>query len=118
MNPRPMLIRALLLFASITILPAADLPTSPNIVFILTDDQGYGDVSRLNPQGRIPTPHIDRLAKEGMTFTDAHSGSSVCTPTRYGLLTGRYAWRSRLKRGVLGGLSPRLIEPDRMTVAS
>jgi arylsulfatase A-like enzyme len=118
MKPRPMLIRALLLFASITTLPAADPPARPNIVFILTDDQGYGDVSRLNPQGRIPTPHIDRLANEGMTFTDAHSGSSVCTPTRYGILTGRYAWRSRLKRGVLGGLSPRLIDPDRMTVAS
>lgn len=93
-------------------------PAHPSIVVILTDDQGYGDVSRLNPDSRIPTPHIDRLAREGMTFTDAHSPSSVCTPTRYGLLTGRYAWRSRLKRGVLGGLSPLLIEPGRMTVAS
>jgi hypothetical protein len=91
---------------------------APNIIFILTDDQGYGDVSHLNPKGRIPTPNVDRLAREGMTFTDAHSSSAVCTPTRYGLLTGRYAWRSRLKSGVLGGLSPRLIEPDRMTVAS
>lgn len=68
--------------------------------------------------GKIPTPHIDRLAAEGMRFTDAHSSSSVCSPTRYGLLTGRYNWRSKLKRGVLGGLSPRLIEPGRMTVAS
>lgn len=94
------------------------LGDKPNIVFILTDDQGYGDVSHLFPAGKIPTPHMDRLAREGMTFTDAHSGSSVCTPTRYGLLTGRYAWRSQLKRGVLGGLSPRLIEPGRVTVAS
>jgi len=90
----------------------------PNIVYILADDMGYGDVACLNPQGKIPTPHIDRLAKEGMIFTDAHSGSAVCTPTRYGILTGRYCWRSRLKRGVLGGYSPALIEEGRMTVAS
>jgi arylsulfatase A len=95
-----------------------DCSSRPNIVYILTDDQGYGDVSRLNPAGRIATPHIDRIAGEGIIFTDAHSGSSVCTPTRYGILTGRYAWRSRLKNGVLGGLSPRLIEQGRMTVAS
>lgn len=76
----------------------------PNIVYILADDLGYGDVQCLNPQrGKIKTPHLDRLASHGMTFTDAHSGSSVCTPTRYGLLTGRYAWRSRLQAGVLDG---------------
>ncbi len=90
----------------------------PNIVYILCDDLGYGDVKCFNQQGKIPTPSFDRLAREGMVFTDAHSGSAVCTPTRYGVLTGRYAWRSRLQRGVLGGLSPRLIEPGRMTVAS
>jgi len=92
---------------------AASTPRQPSFVCILADDMGYGDLGRLNPKGRIPTPHLDRLAREGLTFTDAHSGSSVCTPTRYGLLTGRYAWRSRLKSGVLGGLSPRLIEPGR-----
>ena len=97
---------------------AANGPTRPNIIYILTDDHGYGDVSHLNPDGSIPTPHMDRLAREGITFTSAHSGSAVCTPTRYGILTGRYSWRSRLKEGVLGGLSPRLIEPGRMTVAS
>lgn len=76
----------------------------PNILLIIADDLGYGDVQCLNPQrGRIPTPHLDRLATQGMTFTDAHSGSSVCTPTRYGLLTGRYAWRTRLQAGVLDG---------------
>ncbi len=94
------------------------VPGSPNIVYILADDLGYGDVAALNPEGKIPTPNIDRLAAEGMSFTDAHSGSAVCTPTRYGILTGRYAWRSRLKSGVLGGYSPHLIEPDRATVAS
>jgi arylsulfatase A-like enzyme len=88
----------------------------PNVVVILADDLGYADVQCYG--GKIPTPHIDRLAAEGMRFTDAHSSSSVCSPTRYGLLTGRYNWRSKLKRGVLGGLSPRLIEPGRMTVAS
>lgn len=90
----------------------------PNVVYILADDLGYGDVRAMNPEGKIPTPHMDRLAAEGMAFTDAHSGSAVCTPTRYGILTGRYSWRSRLQSGVLGGLSPRLVEPGRMTVAS
>lgn len=90
----------------------------PNIIFILCDDLGTGDVKCLNPEGKIATPHMDRLAKEGVKFTDAHSGSSVCTPTRYGIMTGRYAWRSKLQSGVLGGLSPRLIEQGRLTVAS
>jgi arylsulfatase A-like enzyme len=89
----------------------------PNIVVILADDLGYGDVQSFNPAGKIPTPHIDALAHAGTIFTDAHSPSAVCSPTRYGLVTGRYAWRSRLKSGVLGGLSPRLIEPNRLTVA-
>ncbi len=89
----------------------------PNIVLVLADDLGYGDVRCNNPQGKIATPHIDRLAAAGMRFTDAHTTSSVCTPTRYSLLTGRYHWRSRLQSGVLGGLSPRLIAPDRLTVA-
>jgi arylsulfatase A len=118
MTPRLCPTLILLLFASPAGPQEAPQPSRPNIVYILTDDHGYGDVSHLNPQGRIPTPHIDRLARAGMTFTSAHSGSSVCTPTRYGLMTGRYSWRSRLKSGVLGGLSPRLIEPGRMTVAS
>jgi arylsulfatase A len=90
----------------------------PNVVVILADDLGYGDVRCFNPGSKIATPELDRMASEGMRFTDAHSGSAVCTPTRYGLLTGRYAWRTRLKRGVLGGYSPHLIEPGRMTVAS
>ncbi len=88
----------------------------PHIVVILADDLGWGDVGCYG--GKIATPHLDRLAAQGMRFTDAHTPSSVCTPTRYGLLTGRYAWRSKLKRGVLGGLSPALIEPGRMTLAS
>ena len=91
----------------------------PNIVFVLCDDLGFGDIQCLNPdRGKIPTPSVDRLATEGMTFTDAHSGSSVCSPTRYGLLTGRYSWRSRLQQGVTQGYTPNLIAPDRLTVAS
>ena len=90
----------------------------PNMVFILADDMGYGDVHALNPKSQIPTPHLDSLAASGMTFLDAHTPSAVCTPTRYGLLTGRYCWRSRLKRGVLNGYSSPLIEPSRPTVAS
>ncbi len=88
----------------------------PNVVLILADDLGYGDVRCLNPEGKITTPEIDRLAAAGMVFTDAHSSSAVCTPTRYGLMTGRYNWRSRLKSGVLGGMSPPLIEPGRLTL--
>jgi len=93
----------------------------PNIVYILCDDLGYGDVRCLNPEyGKIPTPNLDQLAKESMTFTDAHAGSSVCTPTRYGVLTGRYAWRTRLQRGVLGGRRTHdpLISESRLTVPS
>ena len=90
----------------------------PNIVFILADDQGFGDVGALNPDSKIPTPNIDRIANEGMIFTDGHSSSSVCTPTRYSVLTGRYHWRTHLQRGVLGGFSKPLISPGRLTVAS
>ena len=100
---------------------SSDRPGSwhrPNIIFILADDLGYGDPGCNNPDSKIPTPNLDRLAREGMRFTDAHSGSAVCTPTRYGVLTGRYCWRTRLTRGVLIGYSPPLIEPGRMTVAS
>ncbi len=86
-------------------------------MIILADDMGYGDVHALNPQSTIPTPNLDRLAAEGMTFTDGHSPSAVCTPTRYGLLTGRYAWRTWLKSGVLGGYSRPLLAPDRLTIA-
>lgn len=89
-----------------------------NIVYILADDLGYGDAACMNERSKIPTPNLDRLAKEGMVFTDAHSGSAVCTPTRYGILTGRYCWRSRLKEGVTWGDSPHLIEAGRVTVAS
>ena len=92
--------------------------TKPNILVILADDLGYGDVECLNPErGKIKTPCLDKLASQGMTFTDAHSGSSVCTPTRYGLLTGRYAWRSRLQNGVLDGYVQPLIAADRLTVS-
>lgn len=78
---------------------------------------GSGDIKAFNPQSQVPTPNLDKLANRGMRFTDAYSGSAVCTPTRYGLVTGRYAFRSSLKKGVLGGYSPALIEADRFTVA-
>ncbi len=91
----------------------------PNIVLILADDLGYGDPRCYNAESKIPTPNIDRLAGEGVRFTDAHSPSAVCTPTRYGILTGQYCWRTRLKQGVLWtGYAPALIEPDRTTVAA
>jgi len=90
----------------------------PNIVYILADDMGYGDVKALNKDGKIATPNMDRLAGAGMVFTDAHSGSAVCTPTRYGILTGRYSWRTYLASGVLMGYSAPLIDQGRMTAAS
>ena len=106
------------LLACLALKPATQKPNSPNIVYILADDLGYGDISVYNTEGGIKTPNIDKLAVEGMRFTDAHSPSSVCTPTRYALLTGRYPWRSRLPKGVLRGYSRTLIENNRPTVAS
>ncbi len=94
--------------------------TLPNIVFIMCDDLGYGEISALNVnpnKGKIATPHVDRLISEGITFTDAHSGSTVCTPTRYGLLTGRYAWRTELQSGVVTGHAPCLIDDQTLTIA-
>lgn len=90
----------------------------PNIVLVLADDMGYGDVGSYNSGSRIPTPNMDRLAAEGVRFTDMHSPDAVCTPSRYGLLTGRYCWRTRLQRTVLFNYEPPLIEPDRLTLAS
>ena len=90
----------------------------PNIVLVYTDDQGYGDSSCLNSGSKFKTPHQDRLAREGMTFTDAHCSDTVCTPSRYGLLTGRYSWRTQLKRGVFGAEHPCLIAKGRATIAS
>ena len=107
----------LLLFLSSQItLPQTD--SNPNIIYILADDLGYGDLSCINEQSKIETLNIDRLAESGVYFTDAHSGSAVCTPTRYGILTGRYSWRTKLQRGVLFGYSPPLIDNNRLTVAS
>ena len=90
--------------------------TRPNIVYFFVDDMGYGDASCLNPDGQIQTPYIDRLAREGMVFTDAHSSSAVCSPSRYSLLTGRYNWRSTLQKGIVGLYEPPLIPTDRLTV--
>lgn len=89
----------------------------PNVILILADDLGYGDVSCLNPESKINTENIDQLADEGMIFTDSHATSAVCTPSRYGVLTGRYNWRSHLKSYVLPGDSEALIEKDRKTIA-
>ena len=91
--------------------------TTPNILYILADDLGYGDVSCLNPEGKIPTPNIDRLAAGGVCFTDAHSTSAVCSPSRYSILTGRYNWRSTLQSWIVGVYGDPLIAEDRLTVA-
>ncbi|MDA7862847.1 sulfatase-like hydrolase/transferase, partial [Akkermansiaceae bacterium] len=101
-----------LFLAVASLLPAQE----PNIIVILVDDMGYGDIKAYNPAAKTSTPRLDTLASEGMRFTDFHTNSAVCTPTRYGLLTGRYAWRTRLKSGVLNGSSRRLIDPARDTI--
>jgi arylsulfatase A len=109
----------MILLATLALALQAQQPLAaprPNIIVVLADDLGYGDPSCYNPDSKIPTPAIDRLAAEGMRFTDAHSPSSVCTPTRYGLLTGRYSWRTELKRMVLWPWDPPLLENERTTL--
>jgi arylsulfatase A len=107
--------KALLLMGWLTYLTdavAQSIP-KPNVIIILADDMGYGDVAILNPNAKTRTPHIDAMASMGMTFTDAHAPASLCTPTRYALLTGRYAWRGPLKKGVSRQYDPPLIEEGR-----
>lgn len=98
--------------------PEAGNAAHPNVLVIYSDDQGFGDASCLNDQAKFQTPHLDRLAREGITFTNAHSSDSVCTPSRYGLLTGRYAWRTRLKTGVMGAEGNCLIADGQTTLAT
>ena len=88
----------------------------PNILFILADDLGYGDVGCYNSKSKVPTPHLDQLALDGIRFTDAHSPSTVCTPTRYSVLTGRMAFRTGMKGVFTGAGGPCMIEQDRMTI--
>jgi len=97
--------------------PVTARPSQPNVLLILADDMGVASVQAYHPDSGIPTPNLDRLATEGIRFLDAHSGSAVCSPTRYGLLTGRYAWRTRLKSGVLKQWEPPLIAEERLTIA-
>ena len=111
----PILATCLLLCAQ-AFAVAAD---KPNILVILADDLGYGDVQCYNPQrGKIPTPNMDKFASQGMRFTDGHSSSGVCSPSRYSLLTGRYHWRTRLQKGIVGPFEGPLIAPDRMTIGT
>ncbi len=111
----PAILFALAISVASPLLPIA-VAEKPNIVIILADDLGYGDLHCYNDRSKIPTPNIDRMAEQGLRFTDAHTPSSVCTPTRYGLLTGRYCWRTPLQRSVLWPWDPPLIEPDRLTL--
>ncbi|MDQ8182918.1 arylsulfatase [Pelagicoccus sp. SDUM812005] len=122
-KPQVLLLRILSAVFAVGLVQAAigkqsALERKPNIVLILADDLGYGDISCYNPESKIETPRIDALAARGLQFTDAHTNSSVCTPTRYGILTGRYSWRTRLKETVLYGYDKALIPPERLTVAS
>ena len=110
------LLLALLASAGVSVLYAQE--KLPNIIYILTDDLGYGDVSAFNQNSKLHTINIDKLADEGMRFTDAHSNSALCSPTRYGVLTGRYAWRTSLQKGVLWSNDTALIDQHRLTVAT
>ncbi|MEC3907206.1 sulfatase-like hydrolase/transferase [Tamlana sp. 2201CG12-4] len=92
--------------------------SKPNIIIIYADDMGYGDLNALNKDSKIPTPNLDKLADEGMRFTDAHSASTVCSPSRYSLLTGRYHWRGHLKKGIVRAWGDPAIEKGRLTIAS
>ncbi len=106
-----------LLIALLASLLAGSVSAAPHIVLILADDLGWGDLQCYSAASKIPTPRLDQLAAGGIRFTNAHTPSSVCTPTRYSLLTGRYCWRSSLKKGVLDGFDPPLIGPDETTLA-
>ena len=101
---------------ALSTMPAWADGDKPNIVFILADDLGYGDARCYNPQSKVPTPNLDRLAAEGLRFTDAHSPSTVCTPTRYSLLTGRMAYRTGFRGVFTGAGGPCFIEPSRLTL--
>jgi arylsulfatase A-like enzyme len=104
-----------LVFASLAFAAVPPGPTAPpHVVLILVDDLGYGDPGSYNPQSKIPTPHIDRLAREGMRFTDAHAPGAVCHPSRYGLITGRHPFRTDTSKWP----TQPIIEPGQATLAS
>ncbi|MBM4156112.1 MAG: arylsulfatase [Lentisphaerae bacterium] len=118
-RPAGRLLGILLLGFAVPRFPAAEVLAAdrPNILLILADDLGYGDVGCYNDRARVPTPNIDRLAREGMRFTDAHSPATVCTPTRYSLMTGQMAFRVPRGGTVFTGVGgPSLIEPGRLTL--
>ena len=110
----------LLLIAIAAVLGAdafvAQEPSQPNVILIYADDLGYGDVSAYGARA-LKTPNMDRLAKEGLRFTDAHAPASTCTPSRYALLTGEYAWR-KPGTGILPGNAALIIDPQRETLPS
>lgn len=101
---------------AMSLMAGARAAERPNVIVVMADDLGIGDISPTHSNCKIKTPHLQQMANEGLTFLDAHTPSSVCTPTRYGLLTGRYNWRSSLARGVLSGTSEHLIPAERPTL--
>ena len=103
LSPRSLVILLVALLFSVLGVSASAARDRPNILVVYAADLGYGDVQCYNSErGKIPTPHIDKLASQGMRFTDAHSSSGVCSPSRYTILTGRYYWRTKLQSGIVG----------------
>lgn len=117
MIARLALVPTLLLGTTLAVAREEPAPRPRGVVLILADDMGSDSVSALHPTSGLATPSLDKLAAQGMCFTDAHSGSGVCSPTRYGLLTGRYAWRTRLKQGIVAKWGPPLIDDEELTLA-
>jgi arylsulfatase A-like enzyme len=117
-NPMPLLISLITILSLSACNPqnSQNPAQKPNILIILADDFGVGDVQAHYPDNKIPTPNLDKLASEGISFQDAHSSSAVCTPTRYGLLTGRYNWRTPLQEWVIACYEPPLIKKERKTL--
>src|ERR1041385_3996772 len=108
---------ALMAFVAAARAQPPDSTNRPHFVYILMDDLGYGDIHAFNPErGKIATPNLDRLREQGMAFTDCHASASICSPSRYSLLTGRYGWRTRLQQGALPPEAEPLIPPTRLTV--
>jgi len=107
-------IASLAFFSILLCASAANAAKKPNVLILYADDLGFGDLTCYNSESKIPTPHLDQLAGEGIRFTDGHSSSGICTPSRYALLTGRHHWRDF--HGIVGPMGGSVFKPERLTL--